>query len=526
MAIDASIALGVKPVQLESPLNQMSNVYALQNAAQSNQLNQMKMDEYKRGVAQSERVRNYLATAKPDDPDFVNNLVAIDPELAMKYQTHTANLAESQAKAKNLGLAGQETQSKLLKSALEQSQAALTNIRTPDQFLAWHEANHTHPIIGPYLSSMGVTKDSARANIEEAMARPGGFQELLQKSALGLAKFTELNKPNIQTQNLNDKSVVSAYPGLGGAPTILSTTPMGISPNTTATINAAAEQGRLNRAAKLKSEIDSGTSDLTPETLDFTAQMYMQTGQMPPLGFGSKAARLREKVLDRAAYLSMHPTGAPTGAPATVSAAEAAGNVNQNKQNVAVAVKTQKDFSTGVQGQMTTSFNTALNHLDTIERLGKDLNNSDVNVVNKASNLFAKELGVAAPTNFAAAKNIVGAEIQKAIVRAGGTGAEREEAAAAFNAANSPAQLAGVIKSYKELLGGQLVSLKQQYESNAGSTAKPFVNKLNSAARKQVEALTTKSTMPAASVGAPIYATNGSSRIMSTDGGVTWTPVK
>jgi hypothetical protein len=305
---------------------------------------------------------------------------------------------------------------------------------------------------------------------------------------------------------------------------------MGVSPNTTATINATAEQGRLNRAAKLKSELDSGTSDLSPDTLDFTAQMFMQTGQMPPLGFGSKAAKLRERVLDRAAYLSMHPTGSPTGAPTTapaaISAADAAGNVNQNKQNVAVAVKTQKDFSTGVQGQMTTSFNTALNHLDTIERLGKDLNNSDANVVNKASNLFAKELGVAAPTNFAAAKNIVGAEIQKAIVRAGGTGAEREEAAAAFNAANSPAQLAGVIKSYKELLGGQLVSLKQQYESNAGSTAKPFVNKLNSAARKQVEALTTKSTMPAASAGAPIYATNGSSRIMSTDGGVTWTPVK
>jgi hypothetical protein len=40
------------------------------------------------------------------------------------------------------------------------------------------------------------------------------------------------------------------------------------------------------------------------------------------------------------------------------------------------------------------------------------------------------------------------------------------------------------------LLGGQLVSLKQQYDSNAGPKAKPFANKLNSAARKQLEALT------------------------------------
>lgn len=99
MAIDASIALGVKPVQIESPLNQMSNVYALQNAQQSNQLNQMKMEEYKRGVAQSEQRRNYLSTAKRDDPEFINNLAAIDPELAMKLETHMAGINKEKALA-------------------------------------------------------------------------------------------------------------------------------------------------------------------------------------------------------------------------------------------------------------------------------------------------------------------------------------------------------------------------------------------------------------------------------------------
>lgn len=59
MAIDPSIALGVKPVQIESPLNQMAKVYEMQNAVQSNKLNQMKMDEYQRGIANTER-RNAL----------------------------------------------------------------------------------------------------------------------------------------------------------------------------------------------------------------------------------------------------------------------------------------------------------------------------------------------------------------------------------------------------------------------------------------------------------------------------------
>ena len=42
------------------------------------------------------------------------------------------------------------------------------------------------------------------------------------------------------------------------------------------------------------------------------------------------------------------------------------------------------------------------------------------------------------------------------------------ETAASINAANSPAQLKGVIDTYKQLLGGQLSGLKQQYEVSTG----------------------------------------------------------
>jgi hypothetical protein len=70
MAIDESIALGVKPVQIESPLNQMSNVYALQNAAQSNQLNRMKMDEYKRGLAEDTQIKNALTKLNSTSPTY------------------------------------------------------------------------------------------------------------------------------------------------------------------------------------------------------------------------------------------------------------------------------------------------------------------------------------------------------------------------------------------------------------------------------------------------------------------------
>jgi len=77
MPIDPNIALGVKPIQLESPVNQMAKMYEMQNAQQSNQLNQMKMDEYQRGIATSQRRNALLGGFTPDMSvdDRVNKLV-------------------------------------------------------------------------------------------------------------------------------------------------------------------------------------------------------------------------------------------------------------------------------------------------------------------------------------------------------------------------------------------------------------------------------------------------------------------
>jgi hypothetical protein len=102
MAIDASIALGVKPVQIESPLNQMANVYALQNAAQSNQLNKIKMDEYTRGLAEDEQVKNYFATHKVSDPDFNAGLMAISPTKGIAHQKSMAEINEKTLQQKKL----------------------------------------------------------------------------------------------------------------------------------------------------------------------------------------------------------------------------------------------------------------------------------------------------------------------------------------------------------------------------------------------------------------------------------------
>jgi hypothetical protein len=141
---------------------------------------------------------------------------------------------------------------------------------------------------------------------------------------------------------------------------------------------------------------------------------------------------------------------------------------NYTSADIGGIKKSVADFSTGKTGNTVRSLNVAVNHLDTLGQLSEALNNNDINMFNKIGNTFAQQTGNPIPTNFNAAKKIVADEIVKGIMGSGGGVADREEAAATINAANSPAQLKGVIDTYKQLLGGQLSGLKQQYETTTG----------------------------------------------------------
>ena len=143
-------------------------------------------------------------------------------------------------------------------------------------------------------------------------------------------------------------------------------------------------------------------------------------------------------------------------------------NPNYSIADITGIKKAAADFTTGKTGNTVRSLNVAVNHLDTLGQLSDALNNNDIRMFNTLGNKFAKETGNPIPTNFNAAKKIVADEIVKGIVGSGGGVQDREEAAKSIDAANSPAQLKGVIDTYKQLLGGQLTGLKQQYEASTG----------------------------------------------------------
>lgn len=143
-------------------------------------------------------------------------------------------------------------------------------------------------------------------------------------------------------------------------------------------------------------------------------------------------------------------------------------NPDYSAKDFGSSSKAEKDFATGKLGNTVRSFNVALAHLDTLSNLADALDNNDTQIINKIGNAVATQTGAAAPTNFNAAKHIVADEIVKAVTGSAGALGDREAAAKTVDAANSPAQLKGVINTYKELMNGQLTGLRYQYQATTG----------------------------------------------------------
>jgi hypothetical protein len=117
--------------------------------------------------------------------------------------------------------------------------------------------------------------------------------------------------------------------------------------------------------------------------------------------------------------------------------------------------KAATDFTSGSQGNALRSFAVGLDHLDQFSKLADALDNGNVQVINQVGNAIARQTGNPAPTNFDTAKAVVGKEVIKAIVGAGGGVNERKEAEDLLQGAQSPKQLKGVVQTLTTLMRAQ-----------------------------------------------------------------------
>jgi hypothetical protein len=227
MAIDPNIALGVRGIEVANPLAQYSQVAQIQNAQNQNQLAQ-----YQLATAQREQESvNALnqAYAKAYDPK-TGQIDANALRQSLAGGGFGSKLPAVEKGLLELGKLKTETQkaeTDLVDSKLKQSRQFLDTInpldpKAPEQYLAWHRANHADPVLGPVLTARGVTAEQSMARIQDAIQKgPQAFADLINQSKLGTEKFMELNKPTTFAQDTGTGGRVMSRPGLGGEATLV-----------------------------------------------------------------------------------------------------------------------------------------------------------------------------------------------------------------------------------------------------------------------------------------------------------------
>ena len=259
MAIDPNIALGVRGIEVANPLAQYSQVAQIQNAQNQNQLAQFQL-----GAAQrAEKSQNLLADAYSQATDPATGKIDYNKLTSLVAAggggAQIPGIQKSRLEFETAQTAQQKAQTELLDAKLKQSRGFLDTLdpndpTAPARYIAWHEANHKDPVIGPALAARGISADQSRQSIETAIAKgPAAFAALLNQSKLGTEKFMELNKPQLSTKDTGGTVIDRTFEPLTGKLTTLSTT------------NKTATPGELLTNARAKENIEISRTKMARE---------------------------------------------------------------------------------------------------------------------------------------------------------------------------------------------------------------------------------------------------------------------
>ena len=224
--INALIAQGVNPVQIESPINQFAKMQALRAAQQEQQLNALKLQEAQRAMGQQEALRNYLAGATDTgSPEFLGGLTQFgEPGLAIYKALSDAEKAKVELQGKNF---------ENLEKKTNYFRDSLATVNTPEDAQLWTPALYNDPIVGPATIAMGGSLEQALARIPRD---PAKFEQWKNQTALGAKKFIEMNKPTLTSQDFGGGIRIVSTPGMGGPATVV--------PGSTVTKTLTADQRR------------------------------------------------------------------------------------------------------------------------------------------------------------------------------------------------------------------------------------------------------------------------------------------
>ena len=252
MPIDANIAMGVKPIEIESPLNSLAKMLQVQDMQQVGQLNRLKMDEYGRGVQRSNALQSLLQA------DYAN------PEARQSAMLKGGFLKEAQEYGKgnsDLAKTNMEVskgEADILDKTLSSFRSYVPQINSPEAAGQYTAAMYDHPVLGKYAAQFGTREDVIRRNVEKFQQDPRAWA--VGSAGISADKLLESLKGTRQNTNMGGTSQGQTTNYYGEVvPGSTTNTPITQSADSKATERSAAAGRQVQREGQ----------ELTRQRLDF-----------------------------------------------------------------------------------------------------------------------------------------------------------------------------------------------------------------------------------------------------------------
>jgi len=511
MPLDTNIALQVRPFQMESPVNAMSQMYQLQGAQQANQLNALKMAEYERARTEEEGLRNFLAGADIKAPQTRAELTTRFGKTGLGYAKALAEqeAAALEQKVKQLDYTSKVTEAaaniygtvkdqasydaakpKLL--ALGGDSKALPETYDPNyirqEMLAATKVKDQLTLFAPKPKEV-KRADGSIIFLDENPNSPSYGKEILPSQAAGMTPFETARLPILQqTANASTSQAATARGRLGVEQSGLSLRALQADPFNLAGAQAAfpltpaggggnvmAPAGNVNAMAP-RPAVAPAPAMAPAAPADTISGKQVPLGEAINKGITGPdlLAVIPKSLAGQVSAILEHRAAPPSGNSARssqlmqiVQAADPTYDAQQYKTKQGI----ETAFTAGLASRTLRSINVADDHLKVLNSTIDALANGDVKMLNQLGNTIATQMGAPAPTDFNGVKNIVADELVKAILGGAGALGDRKAIQETVSAANSPEQLRSMIKRYRELMEGQRTGLADQYKSGGGNNA-------------------------------------------------------
>ena len=201
MAIDPSIALGVRGIELQNPLNALAQYSQIQGLQNQNAMAQLQMREAEAAAQE----KNMLRRLDPTAADYETQLFKVSPQLGINFRKEQAATEASKAATASSLAAAAKSKQELLGQALRD-----ISQRPSDANIT----AHTEDIQASPLFS---AEEKARALVTQQTLLAMPFEQRQAYLASQGAKPSDL-KPTTQTVNRGGATEVIQVPAFGGAP--------------------------------------------------------------------------------------------------------------------------------------------------------------------------------------------------------------------------------------------------------------------------------------------------------------------